>query len=341
MNNIATEIQNGSSIQDISDLTMRHISSIKFIIPTKSILELEKTIYTWIRIGTTGACIWGRPRLGKTYSIQYITNGIHNKFGDKFPVIVWNITDHADTERNFYASILLSMGYSVELSNRMTTALALKERLLNILTIMACDTSHRKVVFFIDEAWKLCEKDFSWLMDLYNNLNNKDIQLVCFLFGTRELKDLKNEFKIRGKDQIVGRFMINEMQFLGIKNKSELAFCLSAFDNLHMIGANGLELYETIKEYYFPNADAKYNFFDLAEEYWNAFQSVRKIHNIIANDIPMKYLIDSFNICLDMYGIDGYSAVTFPSYENLIKCVEFSGYGESDDEYEKRKKCRK
>ncbi len=340
MDSIAVEVQNGSSIQDISDMTMRFISSIRFIIPTKSILELERAIYTWIRIGTTGACIWGRPRLGKTYSTQYISDGIHKKFGEEFPVIVWNITDHADTERNFYASILMAMGYSVELSNRMTTALALKDRLLNILATMACDTPHRKVVFMIDEAWKLCEKDFSWLMDLYNNLNNKDIQLVCFLFGTRELKDLKNEFKLRGKDQIVGRFMVNERQFYGVKNKAELAFCLSAFDSLHMMNVNGLELCELVKEYYFPNADKKQTFYSLAEEYWNAFQSVRATHNVIADDIPMKYLIDSFNICLDMYGIESPAPVAFPSQDDLISCIELSGYGESDDEYEHKKKRR-
>lgn len=178
-------------------------------------------------------------------------------------------------------------------------------------------------------------------MDLYNNLNNKDVQLVCFLFGTRELKDLKNEFKLRGKDQIVGRFMIYEKQFMGINNKSELAFCLSAFDSLHMVNSNRLELQETIKEYYFPNAHKNQSFFNLADDYWNAFQSVKAKYNIMAEDIPMKYLIDSFNICLDLFGIDSITPVVFPTLEELIESIEFSGYGESDDEYEHKKKHRR
>lgn len=341
MNNIKLEVQNGDSYENISNMTLRYISSINFIIPTKNILELEKIIYTWVRIGATGACIWGRPRLGKTYAVQYITDGIHKKFGDNFPVLIWNITDHADTERNFYASILLALGYSINLAYKMNTALVLKEKLLNILETMACDTPHRKIIFMIDEAWKLCDKDFSWLMDLYNNLNNKDVQLVCFLFGTRELKDLKNEFKLSGKDQIVGRFMIYEKQFMGINNKSELAFCLAAFDSLHMVNSNRLELQETIKEYYFPNAHKNQRFFNLADDYWNAFQSVKAKYNIMAEDIPMKYLIDSFNICLDLFGIDSITPVVFPTLEELIESIEFSGYGESDDEYEHKKKNRR
>ena len=80
------------------------------------------------------------------------------------------------------------------------TALLLKERVLNELILRACETPYRRVVLFLDEAWKFQEKDFSWLMDLYNNLNQKDIQLAAFLFGTRELKELKTEFKRRGKD---------------------------------------------------------------------------------------------------------------------------------------------
>ena len=135
--------------------------------------------------------------------------------------------------------------------------------------------------------------------------------------------------------------MIYEKQFMGINNKSELAFCLSAFDSLHMVNSNRLELQETIKEYYFPNAHKNQSFFNLADDYWNAFQSVKAKYNIMAEDIPMKYLIDSFNICLDLFGIDSITPVVFPTLEELIESIEFSGYGESDDEYEHKKKNRR
>ena len=74
-------------------------------------------------------------------------------------------------------------------------------------------------------------------------------------------------------------------------------------------------------------------------EYWDAFQNVRAKYNILADDIPMKYFIDSFNVCLDMYGILSFDPVYFPSVSELMASIKISGYGESDDEYE-RKRCK-
>lgn len=326
--------QQGESVDEISSITLRYISSVRFVIPTKSILELERKIYTWLKIGTTGACIWGRARIGKSYSVQYIAKSIQQKLGENFPVVIWNITDHPATERNFYASLLMAMGLACP---KRDTALFLKERVLNELIIRASDTPYREVVIFIDEAWKLGEPDFSWLMDLYNNLKCKDIHIISFLFGTRELKNLKNELKIRGKDQIVGRFMVCEEQFFGICTKQELSFCLTAFDKLHVRTLNFSETDKMVREFYFPHADGR-TFYDLTDEYWEAFQKTRAAHNILATDIPMKYFIDSFIICLDMYGALSFDPVCFPGIGELMESIKLSGYGESDDEYERRKR---
>ena len=65
----------------------------------------------------------------------------------------------------------------------------------------------------------------------------------------------------------------------------------------------------------------------------------RAKYNILADDIPMKYFIDSFNVCLDMYGILSFDPVYFPSVSELMASIKISGYGESDDEYE-RKRCK-
>ena len=173
-------------------------------------------------------------------------------------------------------------------------------------------------------------------MDLYNNLLSVDIQLIAFLFGTRELRDLKTSFKQRGKDQIVGRFMINEIQYTGIKSEKELCFCMAALDKLHMYASGYEELNDHLLDFYFPHAEGK-SFFDIGEEYYTAFNKVRERHGIVSKDIPMKYIIDSFVICLNQYGFYSTTAVVFPGLEELENCIELSGYGESDDEYDKRK----
>ncbi len=321
------------TLQQISEMTIRYITSPYFVIPTKEILDTEAKIKTWITLGACGAIIYGRPRIGKTRCIYHIAETLKSDTCGNVPVIIWNLTDHPDTERNFYASFLMAMGYSCPKS---ITALFLKERIINTLITMACETPYRRVVLLIDEAWKFHEKDFAWLMDLYNNLIAIDIQLITFMFGTRELRDLKTSLKQCGKDQIIGRFMINEIQYYGIRDEKELSFCLASMDKLHMVSTGYEKLKETLLDFYFPHSEGK-SFFDLAEPYYGAFLKVRERHGIRAADIPMKYFIDSFVICLSFYGAYGTNPVSFPEEKELIESIRMSGYGESDDEYDRKK----
>ncbi len=320
--------------KQISDMTIRYITSPAFVIPTRGILEAEAKIKTWITIGACGGIIYGRPRIGKTRCIYHIFEALQSKECGNLPVIIWNITDHPDTEKNFYASFMMAMGFNYP---KYQTALALKERVLNELIIRAVETPYRRIIILIDEAWKFYEKDFSWLMDLYNNLIASDIQMMTFMFGTRELRDLKATFKQCGNDQIIGRFMINEIHYSGINSEKELQFCLASMDRLHVVSTGYEKLKESVLDFYFPNADGK-TFFDLADKYYEAFMKVREQHRVMSEDIPMKYFIDSFVICLNLYGICGDMAVVFPDIQELINCIEMSGYGESDDEYDRRSK---
>lgn len=321
----------GITAKEISSLTIRYITSPYFVIPTKGIIETESKIRTWITIGACGGIVYGRPRIGKTRCIYHLHNTLSSEESGSIPVIVWNITDHADTEKNFYATFLMAMRIGFP---KRDTALFLKERVINELIIRAAETPYRRVILLIDEAWKLYEKDFAWLMDLYNNLLAMDIQLLTFMFGTRELKELKSSLKQCGKDQIVGRFMINEIQYTGMRSEKELSFCLASMDKLHVVAGGYENLEETLLDFYFPHADGK-RFYDLAEDYFNAFITVRDSHGVRAGDIPMKYFIDSFVICLNMYGCYGDMSVCFPGRKELVNCIELTGYGESDDEYDR------
>ena len=323
----------GISPQMLSEMTIRYITSPSFIISTKGIFDAEAKIRTWITMGACGGIIYGRPRIGKTRCIFHLAETLRSDEYGNLPVIIWNITDHPDTEKNFYSSFLMAMGFECP---KNITALFLKDRIINELIVRACETPYRRVVLLIDEAWKFYEKDFSWLMDLYNNLLSVDVQLMAFLFGTRELRDLKASFKQRGKDQIVGRFMINEIQYTGIKSEKEFSFCLAALDKLHMYTSGYEELKDHLLDFFFPHADGKC-FFDIGKEYYSAFNSVRERYGIVSEDIPMKYFIDSFVICLNLYGFYGPMAVAFPGIEELENSIEMSGYGESDDEYDRRK----
>jgi len=318
-----------------SALTIRHLTSIDYIIKTKAINDLEEKILQWLSRSVCGSIIYGRARIGKTRAMLHAANTIRDIYEDIIPVIIWDITDHAITEKNFYASLLMAMGVSHP--NRGMTALILKERVLNELIILGNQGIFKKVIIMIDEAWKLSIKDFNWLMDLYNNLNHRDIQLICFLFGTRELKSLKNMLKNEGKDQIVGRFMVNEFQFYGMKDINELVLCLLNLDK-EQIQFLDKKKDVSLLDFYFPNASMEgKSFVSLANEYWNGFTKIQSKYNFTKKDIPMKYFIDSFVILLTKYGALSHNRVAFPGKKELEDCIIESGYRESDEQKGKKK----
>lgn len=253
---------------------------------------------------------------------------MQERYGKDFPVIMWDVTDHAVTQKNFYSTLLTAMGVPHKNSS---TALTLRERTLNELVLRANETIFHKVVIMIDEAWRFAENDFSWLMDLYNVLRRSDIQLTCFLFGTWELCELKETFKRNKKNQIVERFMNNEYQFYRIRESQELGLCLFALDNVKTVNISGDGC--GLKEVYFPNAAKEDNFFTLTDVYWKAFQDIKTKYGILAPDIPMEYVMESFKILLTEYGKLSSAAVTFPGYQEIYDSILASNYSEACDEY--------
>ena len=195
---------------------MRYLSGKNYLITTRKLIELHKEIARWNMTGITGAIIYGYPRTGKTKAITYLAKAFESDAGNNIPVVLWDITDHTPTEKNFYGSILKAIGLP-EPSQR-DTALVLKTRIVNTLTVVASETEMRTIILLIDEASELNIKDFIWLMDLYNALMHNDVLLITYMFGTYKLKAIKENLKSIGESQIVGRFMTKEYIFKGIFN---------------------------------------------------------------------------------------------------------------------------
>lgn len=241
---------------------------------------------------------------------------------------MWDITDHAVTEKNFYSTLLTALNVP---HSAHATALDLKNRVLSELVTLACDTMFKKVVLMIDEAWRLNEKDFIWLMDLYNILRRHGLQLITVFFSTNELLDLKKKFKASGLDQIVERFFLNIYPFHGVRDQGELMICMHAFDQMNVATLeNNKPL--SLKDFYFPRADENVHFHDLTTDFWNAFTNIRVTHGMTVDDIPMEFVVGSFRILLGCYGKLSNKSVVWPDYKVIHESIMRSGYTESDDE---------
>lgn len=302
------------------DLLDTYFVSNQFNIATSAIMNLQKDIMTWLTNGTPGAIIYGRPRIGKTRAILYVSASLREKYGAELPIYVLNATVHKATDKYFYSELLKTVGHP---EFNKGTATVLKERLINALTMTACATKSHKIVLFVDEAYNFTEMDYKWLMDVYNNLNIRDIHMSVFLVGSEELKASKNSFILSRQHQIVGRFMVEENSFRGITSSMDIAICLLNFDKPLKYGDKQIIL----TEMYFPDAykDGK-RLINCADTLMEEFNSTMKEMNIsILTDIPMMYFINTVKYCLNIYGIRNKN-IYFPDKDAWKDSIAHSGY---------------
>ncbi len=306
--------------QDELSMLYTHISSsIDFTIPTVAILDLAKQVNTWVTDGECGAIIYGRPRIGKTRAILYITNELKKKYGKSLPIYVLNMTDHKPSEKYFYSEMLKMIGHE---EAHKGTASMMKERLINSLISDARETQYRRVVLFIDEAFLLTEKDFIWLMDIHNNLDKCNVHLTVLLFGTSELKGIKTTFCRAKRYQIVDRLMIEEYEYKGITSVKDALACLHNMD----IPLTNYEGNIVLTEVFFPQAfsDTK-RLISCANILWDSFCELIQVNNIPDFDIPMKYFMKAVTYCLKNYGTYG-KGIYFPTKAIWEDAVANSGY---------------
>ena len=132
------------------DTLDNYFVSNEFNITTPAIMELQEKILKWVSDGATGAIIYGRPRIGKTRAILYIASILKAKYGRELPIYVLNATEHVPKDKFFYSELLKVVGHP-EFDKG--TVSMLKDRLLNSLFASACNTTYRKIILFIDEAY--------------------------------------------------------------------------------------------------------------------------------------------------------------------------------------------
>lgn len=302
------------------DTLDNYFVSNEFNITTPAIMELQQQVLKWVSDGTPGAIIYGRPRIGKTRAILYIASVLKAKYGRELPIYVLNATEHIPKDKFFYSELLKTIGH-VEFDKG--TVSVLKERLLNALFTSACNTKYRKIILFIDEAYNFSEKDFKWLMDIYNNLNLKNIHLYVFLVGSEELIARKQALIMAKQHQIVGRFMVEECHFHGIQTSKDISICLYNYD--HPIEIAGEQIILT-KEF-FPDAykDGE-RFMSCADTLMDEYLDVMKEIGIPpASEIPMMYFINTIKYCLNTFGING-KKIYFPTKNEWRESIINSGY---------------
>lgn len=294
-------------------------------LPTNAIIELYTVVSRWISNRSPGGIVYGRPRLGKTRAIRYLEVYLQHEFGEKLPIFKMYCSHHKPNENRFYTDLLRDLGHSAYNQGK---AEVKKDRLLKFLIERAESSGHHKIILFIDDAQMLYEQDYNWLMDIYNQLDRFGITMTVILVGQEELLHQKSAFISVEKMQIIGRFMVHEHKFSGVKTTDDLRVCLQGYDNTSEYPEGSGCSYT---RYFFIEAyEDGCRLVNEAHLIFNKFEELRANANIRGQiEIPMQYITLTVDNCLKIFGSNG-KGVHWPSLVDWEEAIKTSGYIEAE-----------
>lgn len=235
---------------------------------TAAIESFVDLVERCLRVHMPGALIYARPRMGKTHAVDYACLHLARHLPDVLTIRMSCEHHRVAFEGAFFTALLVAAGARDELegtigAKRRQLILRLRERL--------AATGGHIVVLFCDEAQRLSRNSYEWLRDVHDQLAYNGIRLITFLVGQPQLLEQKAGFQMRGDEQIVARFMIEQLQFHGIRNAAEAATCLSGYDQTRYPKDSG----PTFTEFFMPRSfSAGERLARSGAELWNAFVRV-------------------------------------------------------------------
>jgi AAA domain len=256
----------------------------RYRIPTPAIAAFHELVQRCVALSIPGAIVYARTRFGKTSAIVY-SEWLLKQEHPTLPVLRLRVQHKRIASEIAFFSSLLSMAAHQASSGRDPTKL--RQRLTQRLLELADTAQSPNIVLFLDEAQHLTRTEFEWLRDVYDEMDEGGINLVIFFVGQPALKAKKSLFQRDGEEQIVARFMTEELHFPGLLSADDCATCLQGYDLQEYQADSGW----THTRFFLPQAYAAG--LRLAREgdaLWRAFDEEHKRAQLPgALEIPMEY----------------------------------------------------
>ncbi len=274
-------------------LSLQVLAGRAFLIKTPPAETYLRELHGWLSSGALGAIVYGRPRLGKTSATRWVL-GQMNMFIGRIPWIEIPLRDQRiATEREFF-QFLLRCARHREYAKKGTAA-DRRDRLSEWIIARARRSSIGTFVFFVDEAQRLTQMHFQWLLNVSNELDAVGYRLFCIFVGQQTLKKKKAELLDDEQEQIVGRFMIHELAYVGIINDQQIAECLIQYDNT-LYPADTDQKF--VSNYVPENFKSGFRLSALSGLVWSSFQTAwSEAGRSKTAEVPMHYLASTV-ICL-------------------------------------------
>ena len=275
------------------------IDTTRYLVSTPPIDLFLDAVCNWINNRVPGATVYGRPRYGKTRAIKFLSLMLAEKFGPHLPVITRSCRNYSQPREGvFFEDLLRAAGHS--LCDKGTAA-AKRHRLNEFLFEKIERSGQDRLILFLDEAQRLHEQHYNWLIDIHNELDGRNQVLIVILVGQEQLLHQFSAFQHTAKTQIIGRFMVHQLRFPGLASEKDMSFCLANYDvDSEYPPGSGF----SFTRYYFPSAfESGLRLENYAPMAWQAFREIREESLLpIKREIPMQYLCRTVEYVLRKFG---------------------------------------
>lgn len=264
-------------------------------VATSAIEEFVTLVDNCLRVLTPGALIHARPRMGKTHAVDYMVLHL-SRARPSVLVLRMSCEYHrTDFEGAFFNSLLVATGQN----NLKTTTISQKRFVLlqRIIEQLQRRAGHI-VVLLCDEGQRLSKHALEWLRDVHDQLAHHGVRLLTFLVGQPQLLENKAMYQLSGDEQIVARFMIEQLHFRGITCAQDAATCMASYDQSRYPEETG----PTFVEFYYPLAfGAGMRLERSGATAWNAFVNAHTSAQLAGPvEIPMDYFTRAVESVLTM-----------------------------------------
>lgn len=256
----------------------------EYRIATPSISKFWGVVSDCLKHRIPGALIYAKPRFGKTHAIQYLRLLLESKYPNLPTYHIQADYKTGNSEGAFFSNLMAAVHVPIQ-----GTIRNFNKRMMLYAKILehVHQAKSNWAVFFCDEAQRYTKHEYEWLRDVHDALNHHNVRLFVFLVGQPQLLTQKMRFRQSGDEQIVMRFMVDELQFRGILSAGDIATCLLGYDETEYPEASGW----TFTHFFYPIAfDAGFRLTKLADMLWQAFKKVHEDNDFPGPlEIPMDY----------------------------------------------------
>ncbi len=291
----------------------------RYVLPTPSIEELYVRIKQCFKLRVPGAIVYAMTRWGKTYAARFVIGSLKADF-PRLVIIQFDChKKKTPSESAFFSNLLRAIGHDKAETG---AAHVKRARLLNKLMEMLQDSKQNVLVVFADEAQKLELEEYEWLREVHDELEKNGFRMVTFLIGQPQLKNVKTTFKKSRQTQIVGRFMIDEIQFHGVRSAEEAASCLLGYDSACYPNDQW-----SFTRFFFPQAWSQgMRLVNETASLWQEFQNAHDDAGFRTDlEVPMTYFARTVEIAITELGADQPNFRFTPEiWREAVKASRFS-----------------